>query len=407
MKKRSVILTLFSVLFILAVLCTGTVSARAEEASAVSVGEIDYENYTMILNYHGNATIYMSTDNRKTWNEVDGEINGTGDSRTVKMDISWVSAASDVKLYFKGNSDKTEVDVTLPKTDTSFKVKFDKINTDFVMTNETSATSFMWRKNTDYTWTEVPFDTASSEYKSFLAAVENLRFKGAKLVFRTGQVKGTNAENVGSRPSKEVTVSITKYGTAPSIKLNVVKLTLNTKESYEYTTDLASGTWNSCEKGMSLADIAPGTLLKDGNASAVTVYFRVAQTEKKAASLISSITIPAQTAAPDAGAAGTDVECSENTTKKKYELSFKTASSDNMFEYCVVTPDKTFDLSKAKWKTVKASKTILITQKSAPDGSVVYFRFKGTAENLKKKIALKLPSAYTTFTINWTPEDAE
>ena len=407
MKKRIFPIILMAMLLVLTSLFFPAVKVNAEDAAtAVSVGEIDYEQFTMELKYNGNSFILMSTDGKKTWNEVEGEISGAGNEKAITIDISWASPSSNVKLYFKGNSNKTETEIVLPKQDTSFKVKFDKITSDFTMTNGTGATSFYWRKSTDSQWKEVPFETSSEEYKAFLKEVESLRFKGAKLVFRTGQVKGNGAENVGNRPSKEINVSITKYSAAPKIKPNVTKLTLNTKDTMEYTLDLAGDKWTSCEKNMDLTQVAAGAFIGNaGDATPVTVYFRVAQTEKKAASLICSLTIPAQTKGPDVSANGTDVKCTENTDKQKYEFSFLTASATNALEYCIITPSGTFDLTKAKWRPVKKSKTISVSKKSAPDGTVVYFRFKGVAENVAKGIELQLPSEYKTFTVKWSEKE--
>ncbi|MCR5330817.1 MAG: hypothetical protein K6E62_06475, partial [Lachnospiraceae bacterium] len=391
-------------------LCVSSYSVKAfadenENLKAVEVGSTDYENLVMKLYPNDNSIIYLSLDNRKTWNEVEGTTGRDENDRAyIEMDISWASPSSSVKMYFKGNNVKTETSCTLPKQD-SIKVKFDKVSGDFDITNSTDASTFWWKKATDSYWNEVPFSQSAQGYRDFLKTVETLRFKGAKLVFRTGQVAGKNAEDMGRRPSKEVNVSIPKFASAPTVKLNVVKLTLNTKATMEYTTDIGSGTWKSCEKNMGLDQVAPGVFLGgQGSANDVTVYFRVAQTEKKAASLISSITIPAQTTGPSAGEKGTDVKCGENSTSGKLDLVFEKASAANMFEYCVITPDKTFDLKSAKWKTVKTVKTVSLTRKAAPDDTVIYFRYKGTAENQKKNIMLKLPSEYTTYTVKWSPE---
>ncbi|MBR5968490.1 MAG: hypothetical protein IK001_07835 [Lachnospiraceae bacterium] len=106
--------------------------------------------------------------------------------------------------------------------------------------------------------------------------------------------------------------------------------------------------------------------------------------------------IPAQTSAP---AVGKDAEVSYSYDNNKLLLNFSQASATKMYEYCVVTADKEFSLSTAKWKTIKAAKTVSLTKKSA-DGATIYVRYKGTLENVKKGIAFMLPSAYSSFTVN-------
>ena len=407
--KKSLLLITAAITLLIGMCAFGGVQARAEEAGAVSVGETDYEELTMRIYTNGNSIVYISTDNRKSWAEIEGSSDSDGTGTYIEMDISWASPSSAVKLYFKGNSNKNEVSCTLPKQDSSFKVKFDKVSGDFVMTTDSETEYFYWRKASDYNWTKVPFEAYSKngEYKAFLETVESLRFKGAKLVFRLGQIKGSSDTAMGERPGKEVSVSITKFSSAPSVKLNINKLTLNTKDTMEYTLDISSGKWTSCEKTMELGQLAPQVYLENGSASSATIYFRVAQTEKRAASLIGSITIPAQTAGPEAGASGKDVTVTENADTGKLDLQFKTASADNMLEYCVIKPDKEFELSKAKWKVIKNNKTVSLTKKAAPDGTVIYFRYKGIAQNVNKGIEMKLPSQYVTFTVKWTEKQED
>ncbi len=408
MRRKIVFTAAFLMLFVLLAATRAGIAVSADEGTAVEVGTTDYENLVMKLYPNDNSIIYMSTDNRKTWVEVTGA-SGTDDSTGkayVEMDISWASPTSNVKIYFKGNNVKTETSCTLPKQE-SLKVKFEKVSGDFELTAGSDITNFWWRKSSDYTWNSVSMDKSSQEYKAFLKTVESLRFKGAKLVFRTGQITGTDAENMGTRPSKEVSVSISKFPGAPNVKLNYTKLTFNTKTAMEYTTDIAGGVWHDCEKSMGLDKIAPQVFITgQGSAQPATIWFRTAQTEKRSASLIKSVTVPAQQAAPTIGTKDKDVICAENTTSGKFEIKFLKASASNVFEYCVITPDKTFELTTAKWKTIKTVKTVNLTEKKAPDGTVIYVRLKGTAGNAKKNIEERLPSAYAVFNVKWT-EKAE
>ena len=384
----------------------GARTVHAEDAQPVSVGKTNYDSLTTCVYRNGNRIVYYSVDSRKTWNELEGIENTDEHGAYIEMDISWASLTADVKVYIKGDINKTEESFTLPKQSGTLKVKFEKATGDFNITTDSGASYFYWRKTTDYNWNQVSMSKESETYKAFLKTVEGFRFKGAKLVFKTGQKEGTGSSDMGERPGKEVNVSVTKVGAAPSMKLNVVKLTLNTKTTMEYTNDI-NGTWKNCQKAMALETLAPAVFYADGNdGTDVRLFVRTAQTDKKPASLIGSITIPGQTGPPDAGEKGKDVSFGFDSDGKKFEIRFLTASNTKMFEYCVITPGKTFELSTAKWKTVKTPKTVMFSEKAAPSDSVVYVRLKGTKDNLKKNIALKLPSAYVTYTVKWPDPDA-
>lgn len=394
MKKK---LLIFLAGLVMAIILTApSVSVKGESAAAVSVGAIDYENFEMVINKNGNNIVYFSVDKKKTWNEVEG-VGASGTATTIIMDISWTSASSDTQIYFKGDKEATVVSVTLPKQNSSFKVKFDKVDCDFTFSGNDEATSFYWRKSTDYTWTEVSFATDSASYKNFIKTIESMRFKGAKIILRTGQEKGTSAENVGMRPSKEVKVTIAKIAAAPSIKVNVVKMTLNTKESMEYY-DSEKDMWIGCEKNMTIADIAPEALYgnKDG-AKNVTVQIRKAATESRPASQSCVLVIPAQKAAPTVGDDSCDVRTYKSGTD--FILCFRKASAKVQYEYCIVKAEDDFEVETAKWKTVKNTKEIKLSEKKAPAGSTIYVRVKGVAENAGKKIALVLASDYNEILV--------
>ena len=378
---------------------------KAEEtASQVTVGSIDYDSLTIKVYKKGNTIVYFSSDSRKTWDEVEGDSNSDGNGAYILMDISWVSSKSDTTIYFKGNKETTALEVEFPKTETGFKVTFDKINIDFQFENYGDANGFLWRKSTDYNWVSVPFDQSSEAYKSFLSQINDLRFKGCKIVFVCDQVLGTDAEHPGQRPSKEVKISIPKMANAPSIKINIKKMTLGTKENMEYF-DVSKNAWVSCEKNMAIEDIAPLAMYsgsKEG--STVQIKIRNAASEKKAFSKTCIVTIPGQTKAPEFGSNGSvKTEYSEG----KLLLTFEKASTTSPIEYCVVKNGDTFDVSKAKWKTVKSAKEVKVEKKKYPDGSKVYIRYAGVKENASKNISLKLPSYYASYTITWPAETAK
>ena len=380
------------------VLDTGCCPAEASE-SAVTVGDIDYDELTMKVYKNGNTIVYFSSDGRKTWTEVEGETIGDTNGGYIIMDISWVSPASDVTVYFKGNKVATALEVVFPKANSAFKVTFDKVNIDFEFDGNDDYTSFMWRKEADYKWTTVPFDKASEGYKKFLKTINNLRYKGCKIVFVCDQTIGTDADNMGHRATKEVKVSIPKIANAPTVKVNIKNLTVNTKANMEYYNE-STGKWVACTKNMTVAELAPAAMYASSKVGdIVKLKIRVAATEKKACSKTAVLTIPGQGKAPDFGDAG---HVKVSLVKENIVLTFTKASSSTPIEYCVVKSGVTFDPTTVKWTRVKkANYQVKLTSKSAPDKSTVYIRFGGVSANSAKNVELVLPSSYAPYIINW------
>ncbi len=392
MKKKILSLLVFLIICVTAVIPAAGISAA--DAGTITVGKTDYDEMTMRVYMNGNSICYFSTDAKKTWNELEGDIvtDSTGSYKI--MDISWASVSADVTVCFKGDKNVEVTEAVLPKQSVAFKVKYLKASGDFEFSGNDDFSSFMWRKSTDYNWKTVPFDEKSTGYKAFLKEIEGLKLKGAKLVFRTAQIAGTDADNMGERPGRDISISITKRTAAPVIKVNVNKMTLNTKASMEYF-NVKTSAWEPCEKNMTLAAMVPDVLFNNG-AKKTSVKIRNAETATKPYSNTFILTVPGQGTAPSVG---TDVTCAFE--EGKLALTFVKASATVPYEYCVVAAGSSFDESTAKWKTVKKAKTVKITQKAAPDGSTVYFRYKGIAANDAKKIALALPSYYCTYSVKW------
>ena len=381
------------------VLFAGSQEVSAAEAKPVSIGKIDYDDLTLQVYKNDNGIVYFSTNGRKNWQEIGGEIKTDSEGDYIEMDISWVDPKSDVKLYFKGNKDETAVDVTIPRMLTGFSVKFDKVAVDFEFDGYGSCEKFMWRKTSDYNWTEVPFDKSSSGYKAFLKTIESLRFKGCKLVFCCVQKTGTDAKNPGERLSNEVKVTIPKQAEAPLIQFELKKRTINTKDSWEYY-DSKQGKWISCSKNMELDTLAPEVFSTGGNKGTdVKIKFRFYATDKKSASKSTVLYVPGQNAAPGIGD-GKDVVFAFD--KKKLKVTFAGASSSLPIEYCIVKKGYAFDEKKASWKTVKtANKSLSFSSSAVPSGSKIYVRFAGENMSKVKDTDIRLASACVYYEVNW------
>lgn len=382
-------------------------------AKTVEIVSIDYEEGTIQINGNGNTKVFYSDSKKKTWNEIEG-VKSSEDIWT--MDISWISAAKNYELNLKGSDEDTVVTVELPKYNSSLKATFDKVEGTVDFKNEEGADSFQWRKATAMNeWNTAPIDLAknNSNAATFLNEIEALRVKGGKIQIRIPQTPGTK-DNVGSRPSKVVTVSVAKRGNAPSVKVVANNLKLSTTNKMEYKIETVGGEkqteakWTDCEKNMTLSDIAPqvfavsGTVLGDGTVTGasvgteVVVAVRKAETAKAPYSKSNYVTIPAQPEAPDAS------KFSTSKTTTKFSLIADDASKNNKYQYVVVEAGNTKNDSQLKWKDITSAKEISFNKNKYSAGSVIYVRTKG--ENLTKKTTLKLPSAHAEIAISYLTE---
>lgn len=375
-----------------------------DKATAVKVVCINYEEGKLQIDACNNTKVYYSDSSQKTWYVLEGgKENGI-----LTMDISWISTAKDYELNLKGSDDETVVSVELPKYNSTLKVKFDKVDGTLDFTNEDGATKFEWRKAAAIDkWSSASIDTSKDDAKEFLKEIETLRVKGGKIQVRIPQTVGTSEANTGSRPSKVVTVSITKRGNAPSVKVVSNSMQVNTTDKMEYKLISVGGTqqtdakWTVCDKKMSLSALTPQVLTVSGGAVGqdVIVAVRKAETEKAPYTKTNYLAIPAQPEAPDASTFST------SKTTSKFSLIIGNASKYTPYQYAVVAKGDTKSDSNLVWKTVSSSKEISFNIKKYPEGSTIYVRTKG--ENLSKKVDLKLPSAYTTISISYLTETTE
>lgn len=369
-------------------------NAFASEAAAISFGKVNYEELTLQVFNNNNTIVYYSTDN-STWSEIEGGYEST--TKAYTLDISWVSAASDVTLYFKGDIVKTVKSITLPMQNSSINVEYDKVEGEFTFTEAEEADNFEWRKTTDYYWNTVSFDESTASHKKFLETMENLRVKGAKLVFRTPQVIGTGSGDVGMRPSKEIAITIPARGAAPTVKVSSSKLTLNTTKSIEYY-DSAGGFWIECDGAMAIEDIAPKALYENGGKS-VTLLLRKSATATVPYSKTLKLTIPGQAEKPTIGGSASDV--TYYYVNSKLVMQFNKASATNIYEYTIVREGNELNLARASWKSVNSTKLMTLSKVTAPSGCTIYVRKKGIDENSSKKVSLVLPSAINSFTVTY------
>ncbi|MBR6396020.1 MAG: hypothetical protein IKS09_03525 [Lachnospiraceae bacterium] len=374
---------LFNICMVIAVLSlfflAGGNKVKAEGAGEIEVTKIDYGNLTVCIDTAGNNICYYSKDKNK-WYELEYIRAAGGD---LIMDISWTNANADTKIYFKGDKNEKVVTLTLPKKNSALKCKFDAADGSLEFDETEDATQFQWKKSTDTVWTTVSLNESSASFKNFVNSLESLRFKGAKIIVRTPYQNGTGILDTGARVSKEITVMIPKRANAPSVSVNLTKLTVNTNDTLEYSLD-GGLTWTDCEKNMAVSDILSGR-------ASGTVIIRKAATEKAGYSKTATLVIPERAAAP----AG----ISHYTENKMFVLQINGASTAEPYEYAVIKPGYSFDETTSPWRGISSSKPVKINKTTAPAGSIICVRKKGKAANAARGIALTLPSKYTQIVV--------
>ncbi len=410
MKKRHIVLkSLVTAMICAASLLSFPKAAKAAETpQPVVVRYVNYEEAYMLIDPANNTKVYYSDSKQTVWNEVEGEKTADG---YLKLDISWIPTTADYELNLKGlihttDEDEDEEDieivtVTLPEKNNDLKVTFDKLSGKLEFTNEGAAETFVWRKSTSYEWSD-PVSIAQED-EDFLAELEALRIKGGKIVVRIegedGALKTDGTFDVGSRQSKDVTVTIAKRAVAPKVAVDVNKLLLSTKATMEYRIYAIDGVkqsgdnWTMASVKMSLSEVAPKVLYTATSKAkeSVTVAFRTAATAKAPHSQIQYLTIPVQKATGEIAMI--------SVTGGKYKFSFPDASKTNAVQYTVVKAGNTFDPLTAVWKTATTAKEVILTEKNVASGSKIYVRLKGTAAT--SKVSLVLPTHYISYTVTY------
>lgn len=425
---KKLVFILSGLLFIALACTTGIFlqHGKAGEPGALSIKAIDYDNMELTINLNNNSIVYYST-NKKKWNEADGLIaNETDTSSTMTYDISWISATGDTTLYFRGNNNKTTLPVTIPGYNKSFKVKFDKASGEFDFQNTEGAEIIRWRKTTDYTWHYVSLqqgngngssktsgdsssetngdktngdgssETNAQSLENFQKEISAMRVKGVKLVFQIAPKAWENKDNVGMRPSKDVKVTVSAKRSAPNVKVNIKKLTVNTKTTMEWTNvnpvTVAAVNWVKCTK----ANMTLSELGVDGSEETV-LYFHTEANSSNCESKDAALVIPARATTPAAVAILNQIPGTA-AGKSKATLAFSNVPEKGC-EYFVSKNGSAIDETKVSWKKITRAKTVNFTEKALPAGAKIYVRDAGVALNVNKKIDLKLPSNYSEIIV--------
>ncbi len=405
-KKQSRVLV-FLLLWIVAMIAVPLV--KAEAAGTLEVVEIDYDRETLtIRSSAGDQFLEYSDAKQKNWERAYGKFEEKVDARTnisgniYVLDISWVKKTKDYELTLRGDVSTTVLSVKLPVQNRYFKVKYNYLTQTFDVENSYNY-PLQWRKADSTIWHDVV--GTDGTINETVNAMNKLYARGAYIYVRTKPQNGTSATVTGARPSKEVKVSLKKQASAPSVSMKTAGiLTVNTTQEYQVA---GSTTWTKCDaKTLDLREVATKAFYQGETAPEdVTIYVRVAATEKKLPSASTVIMVKAQEAAP-----------ANDPTKEdnQIEYSFKNAatlqvkikevkkigedgkevvvkekpSSKNPYEYTIVKPAEGTDTvpadaepaEDATWTAVTAE-TVTISAEKAPENSVIFIRRRGRLES--------------------------
>ncbi len=386
-KTTRIILLILTVLLVIPV-----GRAQAEDTFPVSFGTVNYEELTINIYTGNNPITYYSID-KVNWTEVEGSYDNA--SKSYLMDISWIKETEDATLYLRGSKNQSIRQITLPAQNSSIKVIYDRANGEVSFDDVGEAVSFEWRKASDYHWKQVNLEESSASYMNFLTELDSLSAMGAKIAIRTPQIIGTGSNDPGMRPSKEVSISITKRPNAPNIRLNSNNMTLNTTDYMEYY-DSATASWKDCNKAMTILQIAPQTLYTKGSRT-VTLMIRTAQTASTPYSKTAYLTINGQSGAPVFGDNSADV--TYYYMNGKLVLQFHKVTDVVKYEYTIVKSGAAYDAAKASWRVVSSNNLMSLTKVTAPEDSRIYVRKKGIDGTNSTPAELASVAAY--FTVHY------
>ncbi len=354
---------------------------HAYAAESLSVKEINYVNSTITLQLNsGDSQVYFSDSSKKTWEEVPGTITGS----TITMDISWVTNTKNYVMNFKGSSSTAITSVTIPKQATNFKATYNKVKGTVSFSNYGTRT-IEWRKKGSTLWNMVDVNTISNELNALCT-------NGATVYFRLAPLNGTGITDVGFRPSKEITITIPKKATAPSVTINGSAFSIAVKKGMSYRIvddDNPTSDWTSVNANTSLllSNIVPNVLYQNPAAtqSEAILQFRSNASSTAQISKISTVTIPVQEGPPNLDTYGIAVSYTSSTS---LSLQVKSASTSMPFEYTIVAEGKELNYQTAAWTAISSGTAVTLSGTAAKKGSHIYVRKKSVGTSGSEAFAL-------------------
>ncbi len=340
-------------------------TALATSATGTSVNVfVDYAEETarVTAGTGGSTRYYISTDNKKTWEDVkypDGVV-----------DISGLLSAKAVDIHFKGNKDTAVKTVTLmaePNNVTAVYGIKDGVGS---ITTSVSGAAIEYRKGPNGNW-----KTTTGAIPTYLYEV-----KGATLQFRS-------TANTGMRAGKIITIKIPKRPAPPSLKVDGSKLLLTgvkANETQYFNPD--SSKWEYVTTDPKVKTVTLNTLSKISPSANIAMpagayEFRNYYGDKKVVSGVRLIEVPVQPTCPE-------------TIKLEGNTLTITDAANRAFEYSILTSTDIFNAATMKWTSAPANKAILISK--AYSTNRIFVRLKSTTD--KSKIVTPA-STYIVLTV--------
>ena len=248
-------------------------------------------------------------------------------------------------------------------------------------------------------------------------------------------VLGTNYSNGtdGRRFSNEIKVKVAKKSSATGYGIDGEDFTADIKYGKEYRVTLSGATsdWiqvtDRTVKTIPLSTIVKGassSATYDGTTAAkafpaMKIEVRDYATSKSASSKITETTLNAQRTITGSTLDGPAPEDADTTDKNIYisyngnknlVLEIPSASSTQPYEYTVVKPSDSFNLTKATWSQVTKGTAVKILASKAVDNGTLYIRKKEikakNATSTSDAVDFELASTYVTTEIKYpsTPD---
>lgn len=418
-------------------------------ASQVSIARIDYSDENIIVNNNGNKKIYFASENEAftgTWEEIAV----TDPSGTTEIDFSYLSPTKANILVFAGESEadkKDPVRVVINERAKKLSVSINYERADDLPANSDIAelvniqatigngnapikfTDLEWKKGEGGSWYKC---TGNADSGKNLTAEKLQRYmiKGATLYFRIGAIDVSSAagidqygRNNGRRYSDDIKVKITKRPAAPKVVNGIdgSKFVAKVKYGQEYRVTEKNGValtnpaWvKIVDKKVKSIDLAEVVGSGNGYTSkfpSVVIEYRDYASSNKAASKISTITMPEQRV-PNGVIISGDVSNLIDPAREDVYVSYSgdkylvitipSASSSKPYEYAIMKTGDT-NYSNAKWTEIAKSSSVKVSANLARENYELIVRLKEIKNKEIASTLLKLEGSTTdvTYTISY------
>lgn len=439
MKKKMMDLSKIAVfiLFICSLLFLQDHKASAAgTVEPVTVATVDYEEDEIVLNNNENTKILFATEveaGRGNW-----EVMPADEGDYSRLDISWVSKNMENIIKVKGGDDPTgtQIRIVLPARTTKLDISINYSNINELKKSDSIApllnimstagtgakpitfNDLEWKKGEDGKWKNISLLT--------VAQLEKYQIKGTEIYFR---IKAVNDDTLmdedgnilsypdgskGRRASSVSKVKINKKATAMVVGIDGSKFTADIKYGKEYRATIGTERTKDWIRitDKAVRRVALGEVIKELYADpadipngittpypAMFLEIRDYATSKAAASKITEINLNEQRvinpallqempAPKDATADNKNIYISY-TGDKNVVITIPSASVSYPYEYCIIKPGDSLDLSRTSWSSITKNTAVKVLKSKAVDGGILYIRQK----EIKSKAATKTSAA--------------